>query len=85
MGRKLVIALIVLVFTALLFCFFYVKPGVSRYRHIQSSGEIIRVDKLTTETTRWCKAGRYTGGNSWSLRDHWHKSANCPNCEKRWW
>lgn len=83
MERRLVIGLLVLVFTALLLCFFYVKPGVSRYTYSQCEHYSFRVDRLTGEKTVWLENGEEFGRFT-SLTGHWHRSANCPNCEKKW-
>lgn len=75
----------------LLVAFFYVWPGVWRYRYYESrvSSEYasrsfsLRTDKLTGQVQQWVTPGRNYVNGAWidATKAHWHVPGDCPHCK----
>lgn len=66
-----------------LICFFYIWPGVSRYRY-ENHAYRSRVDRLTGQVQEWREADRVYGLPSeyvMARRTHWHGKEPCPLCK----
>ena len=74
--------LAILLFVAALVCFFYVYPGVWRYKQTELHERMYRTDRLTGQVERWAETGFTSGSDTVATQNHWHKGWPCPFCEK---